>query len=184
MLKRILPPLLVVLSALLDTAVIPVFYAGRFLVPLSLVIVMLIGIQLGRVRGMLFGMISGLLLDISAGTLGMKLFAYIVIGFLIGFFLDQQPEPDRGMDRVERIQLIAIRMIWVGVLVLLHEIIMLVIQYFSTAVFEWEYVLNLLVRTIITTVLLQLFYPLTRRLFRGRAKSVSAGRSTREVKHF
>ena len=48
MLKRIAPLLTVLLSVLLDTAVIPVFYCGRFALPLSLIVVILIGVQLGR----------------------------------------------------------------------------------------------------------------------------------------
>ena len=175
---------MILLAILLDTAVIPVLYCGRFLVPLTLVLVILIGIQLGRTMGMLYGMIAGLLLDISTGYLGMKLFPYIIIGFLIGFLLDQQPQISRAMERSERIQLVAVRLIWVIILVLLHEIVMLVIQYFNTAVFEWEYAANLLIRSLITTALVQLIYPLTFRIFRGKARQAAGGRSTREVKHF
>lgn len=175
---------MILLTILLDTAVIPLFYSGRFLIPLTLILVILIGIQLGRTMGMLYGMIAGLLLDISTGYLGMKLFPYIIIGFLIGFLLDQQPQISRAMDRSERFQLVAVRLIWVIILVLLHEIVMLVIQYFNTAVFDWEYVANLLIRSLITTALVQLIYPLTFRLFRGKARQAAGGRSTREVKHF
>ena len=50
MLKRIAPLLTVLLSVLLDTAVVPVFYYGRFVLPLSLIVVILIGVQLGRNR--------------------------------------------------------------------------------------------------------------------------------------
>ena len=46
MLKRIAPPVMILLAILLDTAVIPIFYAGRFLIPLTLILVILIGIQL------------------------------------------------------------------------------------------------------------------------------------------
>lgn len=184
MLKRIAPPILILLSVLLDTAVIPLLYSGRFLVPLSLILVILIGIQLGRTMGMLYGMIAGLLLDISTGYLGMKLFPYVVIGFLIGFLLDQQPQISRAMERIERMQFIAVRLIWVIILVLLHEIVMLVIQYFNTAMFHWEYVLNLLIRSVEITALVQLLYPLTWRLFHGKRRQSADGRSTREVKHF
>ena len=88
------------------------------------------------------------------------------------------------MERSERIQLVAVRLIWIIILVLLHEIVMLVIQYFNTAMFEWEYVLNLLIRSLIVTLLAQLLYPLTWRLFHGKARKAAGGRSTREVKHF
>ncbi|MBQ8506635.1 MAG: ECF transporter S component [Clostridia bacterium] len=184
MLRRLAPLLTTLLTVLLDTAVIPVFYTGRFLVPLSLVVVILIGIQLGRTSGMLYGMIAGLLLDISTGSIGMKFFPYIAIGFLIGFLLDQQPEIHRGMERIDRIHIIAIRLIWIIVLVVINEIVMLVIQYFNTAMFKWSYVGTLLLRSVLTTLLAQLLYPLTRVLYRGRKKAAGGNRSTREVKNF
>jgi len=184
LLKRLAPILTTLLSVLLDTAVIPVIYAGRFQIPLSLIVVILIGIQLGRVSGLLYGTIAGLLLDISAGSLGMKFFPYIAIGFLIGFLLDQQPEIHRSMERIERFHLVAVRLIWVVVLVTLHEIVMLVIQYFNTAVLKWSYIGNLVLRSLMTTALVQLLYPLMRRIYRGKTRPVSAGRSTREVKNF
>ena len=184
MLKKLLPPLAILLSVLLDTAVIPVFYYGRYLIPSSMIVVILIGIQLGRMNGMLYGLIAGLLLDISAGSLGMKLFPYILIGFLIGFLLDQQPEIDRSMEQRDRLQLLAVRIIWIGVLVLLHEIIMLIYQYFSTAIFRWDYVRDLLVRSAMTIGLCILLYPVFFRIFLGKTSNHSRNRATREVKHF
>lgn len=184
MLKRIAPALTVLLSVLLDTAVIPVFYYGRFLVPLSLVVVILIGVQRGRTYGMLYGMIAGLLLDVSTGSLGLKLFPYVIIGFLVGFLLDQQPEIDRNMERIERLHILAIRAIWICVLVTLYEVVMLILQYFSTAIFSWVYVGNLLIRVVMVTALTQLLHPAFHRLYIGRAKQDGGGRATREVKHF
>ncbi len=184
MLKRIAPALTVLLSVLLDTAILPVFYYGRFLVPLSLVVVILIGIQRGRTYGMLYGMIAGLLLDVSTGSLGLKLFPYIIIGFLIGFLLDQQPEIDRNMERVERLHILAVRVIWIAILVALYEAVMLILQYFSTAIFRWAYVGNLLIRVAMVAALTQLLHPVLRRLYIGRARPAAGGRATREVKHF
>lgn len=184
MLKRILPPLAVVLSVILDTAVLPVFLYGRYLLPVSLILVILIGIQLGRMNGMLYGMIAGLLLDISAGTLGLKLTAYILIGFLIGFLLDTQPEISRSTERKDRLQLLAVRAIWICVLVLIHEIILLIYQYFSTAIFEWKYVRDLVIRVAGTVALCMFFYRPFHFIFIGRADKTRSGRTTREVKHF
>lgn len=184
MLKKLLPFLTVTLSVLLDTSVLPVFYYGRYLVPFSLIVVILIGIQLGRVYGLLYGLIAGLLLDVSAGTLGMKLIPYILIGFLIGFLLDQQPEIDRSMERRERLQLLAVRVIWISVLVILNEIVMLIYQYFSTAVFHWEYVRDLVIRTAMVSGLCILLYPLFSRMYLGKVNRARKGRTTREVKHF
>lgn len=184
MLKRILPPLAIVLSVLLDTAVLPVFLYGRYLVPLSLVLVILIGIQLGRMYGMLYGMIAGLLLDISAGTLGLKLAPYILTGFLIGFLLDTQPEISRSTEKKDRLQLLAVRAIWICALLLIHEVVLLVYQYFSTAIFEWKYVRDLVIRVTGTAALCMLFYQPFRYIFIGRAGETRSGRTIREVKHF
>lgn len=184
MLKKLAPALTLLFSVLLDTAVLPAFYYGRFLVPLSLVVVILCGIQLGRTRGMLYGMIAGLLLDISAGTLGMKLFPYVIIGFLIGFLLDQQPEITRSIERRERIQRYAVRAIWIAVLVLVHEIVMLVYQYFYTAIFRWSYVGDLLLRVAMVTALCMALYSPIHRMYFGKTGAAGKGRNTREVKRF
>ena len=181
MLKRLLPLLCILLSGLLDTAVIPAIYYGHYLIPVTLVVVILIGIQLGRMRGMLFGLIAGLISDITCGSLGLKLFPYIGIGFLIGFLLDQQPETSAAKDSKERFQLIAIRAIWIAVLVLLYEIVMLVYQYFSNAVLLWQYFRDLLIRTAMATVLSLLLYNPMRTILVGGSRK---NRKTREVKRF
>lgn len=184
MFKRIVLALVVVISVLLDTAVLPLLLYGRFLVPLSLMLVILIGIQLGRISGMVYGLVAGLLLDVSAGTLGMKLFPYVIIGFLIGFLLDQQPEITRSTPRQEHIQLLCIRAIWISALLLVHEVVMLVIQYFSTALFRWSYVVDLLLRIVLLTALCMTVYPLFHRLYFKRSTQNRSFRSTREVKKF
>ena len=184
MLKKIAPPLAVLLSILLDTAVIPAFYCGRYLIALTLITVIGIGVVLGRMNGLLYGMITGLLLDVTAGTLGMKFIPYMLIGFLIGFLLDEQPEITRSMEKSERIQLIAVHAIWIFVLVAAHEIVMMIYQYFSTAIFEWKYVRDLLLRTGVVTLLCLLLQPMYRRMFIGKARYASSARTTREVRHF
>ena len=184
MLRRLAPLFAVLITFLLDTAVIPVFYYGRFLVPLTLLVVIETGIQRGRTQGMLYGLIAGVLLDVSAGTLGMKLFPYVIIGFLIGFFLDQQPQIDRSMDRRERTQLMLVRIIWIVALLLVYEIVMLIYQYFNTAVFEWIYVRDLAIRVAGMTALCLIGYPLFRAIYFGKARAAQNGRTTREVKNF
>ena len=184
MLKRLTPLICVLLAMLLDTSILPLFLYGRYLVPVSLVVVMAIGIVLGRMRGMLYGMISGLMLDITAGTLGMKLFSFIMIGFLIGFLLDQQPKISRTMEKRERLQLLMVRAIWVAALVMAFEIVILVIQYFSTAILRWSYVRDILLRTTISTLLVMLMTPLMERLTRSGSSRTDKNRTYREVKNF
>lgn len=182
MLRRLVPALALLVSFLLDTAIVPLFYSGRFAVPLTLVVVILTGIQLGRMQGMLYGMIGGMMTDVSAGTLGEKLFAYLIIGFLIGFFLDEQVI-DRTTPRRDRIQYFFVRLIWILILLLLHEIVLFVYRYFYTAVFSWGYVLDFILRAFIATALCMALFPAYHALCFGRAHAVG-GRNPREVKRF
>ena len=71
MLRKFTPFITTLLAMLLDTSVIPLLYHGTYAFPLTLVVVLCIGLLLGRLRGLLFGMIGGVLIDISSGTLGM-----------------------------------------------------------------------------------------------------------------
>ena len=183
MFRRLVPLFAVLLTFLFDTAVLPVFYSGSFVVPLTLVVVILTGIQLGRMQGMLYGMIAGLLLDVSAGTLGLKLFPYTLIGFLIGFFLDQQ-QIDRSTPRNDRIQYMLVRVIWIAALLGLHEIVLLVYRYFYTAVFSWRYLLDAALRVALATALCMAGFPLYHALCFGRARKRDAGRDSREVKSY
>ena len=69
-------------------------------------------------------------------------------------------------------------------LVVLFEIVMLVYQYFSTAILKWSYIRDLLVRTLITTALVMLLTPLMKRLSSGKAVRIGKKRTTQEVKKF
>jgi len=178
---------MILLAILLDTAVIPLLYCGRFLIPLMLILVILIGIQLGRTMGMLYGMIAGLLLDISTGYLGMKLFPSIIIGFLIGFLLDPLDQPadkKHKLGRSEQLHIVLIRAVWIAVLFGIYEIVLLVYQYFSTAVFEWVYLRNIFVRILALTASASLLYPVFHRIYLGKARDARSQRNTREVKSF
>lgn len=87
MFRRILPPLLVAFTLLMDTAVLPVF-TNHWLVPLfALLTVHALGLLLGRTQGSLHGMIAGLLVDISLSTpLGLMTLFYGGLGYLGGWF--------------------------------------------------------------------------------------------------
>ena len=165
--KYLSPTLFVLVAFILDTSVVPRFYQGVFSVPLMLVAVLLIGMAGGHSLGLLFGTLGGLLLDITTGTLGMMTFFFMAVGFLVGLMLKTLVKPvelpTRSNVRRARLR----RVGWPFGLVLLGETVLLIIQYFYTARFEWAYVLNLLVRTTIVTLLTWLFYPLAARLISG-----------------
>lgn len=87
MFRRILPPILVVFTFLLDTAILPVFFE-HWLIPLSaLLTVHTLGLLLGRTNGTLYGMLAGLAVDISLGTpLGLMTLFYGGLGYMGGWF--------------------------------------------------------------------------------------------------
>lgn len=183
MFKRLAPLFTVLLSVLLDTSVIHVLYHGVYLLPLSLVIVVLISMLLGRTWGVLYGLLAGLIMDVSAGTLGLKLFGYIAIGFLVGLMLDQQDH--RGMiDGEQKLRYSVSRIIWVAIFIGLYELVMLIYQYFSTAVFDWRFAGNMLLRIGIMDLLCQLLYVPLRRLYLGKRSQFASRRNTREVKNY
>ena len=82
-----LPPILVVLTFLLDTAVLPVF-TGHWLLPaFALLTVHTLGLLLGRTTGTLYGMLAGLAVDVSLSTpLGLMTLFYTGLGYLGGWF--------------------------------------------------------------------------------------------------
>lgn len=87
MFRRILPWLLATFAVLLDTTILPIF-SNHWLMPLfALLTVHTLGLLLGRTRGALFGMLSGLLVDISLSSpLGLMTMFYGGLGYMGGWF--------------------------------------------------------------------------------------------------
>lgn len=167
---------------LFDTAILPVFYHGVFTVPLTLAVTLCIGLTLGKLRGGLFGMFGGLMIDITSGTLGMMTFFFLIAGFLVALILDERSDSTRT---VTGIWVHLRRAAVILALYLLGETVFCVYRYFETAFFEWIYVRNILVRTGMFTVVTTLLCPALARLYLGKRKTRSTyyGK-TREVKHF
>ena len=181
MLRRFAPALLVLACFILDTTLIPIVYTGVYAVPLTLVAVLLIGMLMGRMRGLLYGTIGGLLIDITSGTLGMMTFFFMGAGFMIGLILYNPGErlvPSRRNAGRRRVQ----RAAWVFVLYALGETVMLVIQYFNTANMAWIYFLNIAIRSLICTALTMLLRPVLYPILVGSRRGAKP--RTREVKSF
>ena len=182
MLRRFAPALLVLTTFILDTTVLPIVYGGVYAVPLTVVAVLLIGMLMGRMRGLLYGTIGGLLIDITSGTLGMMTFFFMAAGFLVGLILHNENEPMADSPRGERRRLIA-RFVWVFVFYALGEMALFVIQYFSSAVFEWRYFAYIAVRALLCAALATALYPMFSRLLLG-GKSARRKARSQEVKSF
>ena len=87
MFRRILPTILVILTLLLDTAILPVFLVPWWMPLFALLTVHVLGLLLGRTRGALFGMLAGLTVDISVSTpLGLMTLFYGLLGYAGGWF--------------------------------------------------------------------------------------------------
>ena len=183
MFRRILPTLLVLLCFLLDTTVMPAIYGGVYSVPLTAVLVLCIGMVLGRMRGLLYGTLGGLLMDITTGTLGMMTYFLMFVGFMIGLIV-YVPNERLLPSRRKRQRRLAWRSTWVFVLYAAGEIALFVIQYFNTAAFEPVYLLNIAVRAAICTALCALARPLLARLLTDRSPQGAGRPRNREVKSF
>ena len=183
MLRKLYPALTIIVCVILDTAVIPLFYNGPYLIPITMPFVFLIGMLTGKTNGVLYGMIGGLLIDISAGTLGMMTFYMMAVGFMIGLILHTTNErPILSYRQLRKTRLN--RAMWVFALYMTGEIVLFVIQYFHTAVIEPVYLLNILIRSIVCLVLTVAFRPLAHLMFVGKHRATATGKRTREVKSY
>lgn len=179
MFKRFLPGLLVLVCFLLDSTVIAEFLSSVFIVPLTVVAVFSIGMILGRMRGLLYGTMGGLLMDITTGTLGMMTYFLMFMGFMIGLIV-YVPNERLLPSRRKRQRRLLWRSTWVFALYTAGELALFVIQYFSTATFAFMYLLLILARALICTLLCALAHPLMTRLLTERGVKTR----TQEVKRF
>ena len=182
MFRRFAPALLILICFLLDTTILPIVFTGVYVVPLTVVAVFLIGMLMGRMRGLLYGTIGGLLIDITSGTLGMMTFFFMAAGFMIGLILYNPAETFRRSRRNLRRRWIQ-RAVWVFVLYGIGEIALFMVQYFNTAMIQPVYFLNIVIRAVIFTVLTSLFRPTAQKLFVGVERANRPVRN-REVKSF
>lgn len=146
MIRRLLPYILMVFLVLIDISVVPVFTSGLYVMPLALVFAMCTGQLLGRWHGLLIGLVGGLLVDILAGIpLGYMMLTYLLCGFFAGMGGFDSDET-RAQEGYSRIRAFFRRAAVVFVVLGLFETVTMVYQYFNTALFQFMYVKNALVR--------------------------------------
>ncbi len=181
--RRIMPTALVLLAMIADTSMVPFLIQGPHVVSLTFVTVIAIAIYLGRMHGMLYGMIGGLLLDITVGyPLGFNTFLYIALGFAAGT-IAYEPESEQR-TRQAGYRLYARRALTFFGAALVAEVIIFGYQYFNTALIAGIYFLNILIRTALFTALGMLLGPLDAYLILGRPKKYQRVSPKREVKSF
>ena len=137
MIRRIKPYLLVAVFFLLDCTIIPMFTRAWFVPVFSLALCHCLGILLGRSRGLLLGLISGLMIDISASTpLGRMTVFCALMGYGGGAF-------SRLLKDVKPTPLAAISS---GVSFTIYELFMDAYLIFSAAQYEGRLFIHSLVR--------------------------------------
>ena len=143
----------------------------------------MIGMILGRMRGLLYGTLGGLLLDITTGTLGIMTYFLMFLGFMIGLIV-YVPGERILPSRRKRQRRLLWRAVWVFSLYGIGEIAIFAVQYFNTAEFELIYLANILIRAAVCTTLCTLLRPLFVSLLSGGDKSRAPKARPREVKSF
>ena len=85
--KRLLPPIFIAIALIMDICVLPFFSRAWWLPSFSLVIVNCYGILLGRALGLWYGLLAGVLIDITVMTpIGLWTVAFVITGYVSGMF--------------------------------------------------------------------------------------------------
>ena len=140
LLRSMLPALLTIFAMLLDTTILPLFYQGVYAPNFTMALILAFTIQHSTAMGFAYGVVSGLLLDISGSYpvglyTGTFLLSVLVASMCVFF--------ERNTGKI----------IVVTVIYLLQELAFLMIAYASVIRMEWVYFIPLLVRVVISVCL-------------------------------
>jgi rod shape-determining protein MreD len=90
----LLLPFLSILLVVLQTTIADIFFSGKILLEISLVVVIYAGFRLDIIKGTVLAFVLGFVFDTIAGyILGLFTFTYIVI-FLISYFVSERLETE------------------------------------------------------------------------------------------
>lgn len=180
--RRMMPAALVLVALLLDTAVIPFLTSSVYVVSVTFITVVELAMYLGRMNGMLYGMIGGLLIDIAVGyPLGFNTFLYIGLGFLAGT-IAYEPVQQRMRRAPSRLYLR--RWLTMMGVCLALEAVVFGYQYFNTAMLSGVYFANIFLRTLLAVAVGALLGPIEARIVLGRPVRYQRTSAKQEVKSF
>lgn len=183
MFRRVLPYLLIVLLVLIDVSVVPVFTASVYVLPLALIFVICVSMILGRLHGVLGALLGGLLVDILTGyPVGYMMIAYPAICLITGMFGFDTDEM-RAQDDYSRVKAFFRRALVVFIVMVLFETVIIVYQYFHTALLQGWYFTDAIMRTVLLTVLVSGFYYPVSVLLLGREDARVRIGNKREVRN-
>lgn len=153
--RRFLPLVLVLAALLIDISVLPMLVVHWAVPGLTLCTVCVLGLLLGRTRGLLYGMVGGVLLDVLVGyPVGLKAILYILSGYLCGV-------AGRKFQRYLLTVLVAPALCF-----LIYEGAMVVYLFMAGRLFSGQEMLRTLGRAGIETVLCQIIYLLYNKMLR------------------
>ena len=170
-----MPLVSIIVFVLLDTSVIPEFYYGAYSVPLTLAVVSCISISFteSRLTGVFYGLIAGIFIDVSSGTLGAMTFFFMAYALLYNIIIVQDvgERTEASMHRLDLRR--ENSLFWIvgtaGGLYLVQEVVILAYRYFFTYTFvldfTWSYVRDMLLRSVIFSIVTLALFPALRWLF-------------------
>lgn len=183
MFRRILPYMLIVLLVLIDVSVVPVFTASIYVLPLTLIFVICVSMVLGRLHGVLGALMGGLLIDILSGyPVGYMMIAYPAFCLITGLF-GYDTDEMRAQDDYSRIKAFLRRALVVFIVMVLYETVIIVYQYFHTALMQAWYFTAAFWRCGLLTALVSLMYYPVSVLLLGREDARVRIGSKREVRN-
>jgi len=179
--RRIVALAILFAALMLDTSVVPVLTDWHLMPSFTFVTVLVLAVYLGRARGVLYGLGTGLLVDILVGyPVGFMMALYTAAGFVVGLLAYLNDEERKKMGRkVYLRRAVSVFAVWLAV-----EAVVLGYQYFHIARLEGEYFLNVLLRAAIGTAATMLLGPAEARMMLGKPKQSSSTNAHREVKSF
>ena len=155
--RRFLPLVLLLAALLLDTSILPVLIDHWAMPMLLLDSVIVLGLLLGRTRGLMYGTIAGVMLDVSVGShFGMYFLLYTAFGYLAGI---------AGRKFQRYLLTTALTPL---IILSLFEIIMAVNQIIIGIDPTGAMFIEMAVRIVIQTVLTQFMYLLYNRLLKPK----------------
>ena len=156
--KRIFATAMVLISVILDTAVIPFEAANPEYFPkITLLVILTIALIMGRTQGILYGMVGGVFMDITLMIpTGITSLLFTLAGFIAGF-----------MSRKMRIRLLS-SIIAPIVAMLIYEGVMTVYYALSGGSPDSSMILMAILRTLIGCAAIQLLYILFSLVFKPK----------------
>ena len=146
--KRAFATGMVILCILIDTAIIPFEVSNPIYYPkFTLLTIITIALLMGRTQGILYGLIGGVLMDISILIpVGLTSVLYTVCGFLAGY-----------IARKMRIRILS-SIIAPIVSMMLYEIVMTVYYVSAGGAFDWMMLFQGFIRSLIGCAIIQVMY--------------------------